>query len=85
MLAPSTIGDVMTYTLFSLGGIFVFGELGMLAGGYRAKGIVSQDADSRARIETAFRRFRADVLRREASALEKGEGFGRGMGRGFFS
>lgn len=59
----------------------------MLAGGLRAKGIVSQDADSRARIETAFRRFRADLLRREASALEKGENFGNmgGMGRGFFS
>lgn len=78
----------MTYTLFSLGGVFVFGELGMLAGGLRAKGIVSQDADSRARIETAFRRFRADVLRREADSLERGGDFGKGMGgmgRGFFS
>jgi len=85
MLKPSTFGDVMTYTFFSLGGIFVFGELGMLAGGYRAKGIVSQDADSKARIETAFRKFRADVLKREAAALERGDSFGKGMGRGFFS
>lgn len=85
MLAPSTFGDILTYTFFSLGGLFVFGELGILAGGYRAKGIVGQDAESKKRIETAFRRFRADVLRREAAALERGEGFGSGMGRGFFS
>lgn len=30
------------------------------------------DPESKKRIETAFRRFRADVLRKQADALDKG-------------
>lgn len=43
----------------------------MLVGASRAKSTISQDPESRKRIEAAFARFRADVLRKEASALEK--------------
>lgn len=40
-----------------------------------AKGTWSLDADpqSKERIETAFRKFRADVLRKQADAFDKGE------------
>ena len=42
------------------------------AGGV-AKGTsgINSDPESRKRIETAFRRFRADVLRKQADALDK--------------
>jgi hypothetical protein len=72
MMKPSTLSDFFTFTLFSLGGIFVFGELGMLVGASRAKSTISQDPESRRRIEAAFSKFRADVLRKEAAALERG-------------
>lgn len=72
------LGDFFTFTFFSLGGVFVFGELGMLVGASRAKSRISQDFESRKRIETAFRRFRADVLRKEAQALEAGAETGTG-------
>jgi len=35
---------------------------------------INRDPEARERIETAFRRFRADVLRKEADALDKKEG-----------
>jgi len=74
MLRPSTLGDIATYLFFSAGCIFAFGELGALVGSFSASRTVSKDPASRQRIETAFRRFRADVLRREAERMEKGTG-----------
>ncbi|KAK4998600.1 hypothetical protein LTR66_002199 [Elasticomyces elasticus] len=71
-LKPTTLGDVATYLLFSAGGLFFGGELGLLSGSTFANRTISQDPESRKRIETAFRRFRADVLRKEAEALETG-------------
>ena len=57
----------------------------MLAGAARAKSRISGDVESRRRIENAFRRFRADVLRKEADALDRGtEGMGRIGGMKFF-
>ena len=74
MIKPSTLGDVVTYTLFSLGGVFLGGELGMLTGSASARRAISSDTESRRRIEHAFRAFRADVLKQEAKELEGGEG-----------
>lgn len=74
MLKPSTLGDFAAYTFFSAGGLFFGGELGLLTGGLSAKSTISRDVDSRQRIETAFRKFRADTLRMEASMLEQGQG-----------
>jgi len=68
---PTTLGDIAAYSLFSAGGLFVGGELGLLGGGAAANRTISSDPDSRARIETAFKKFRADVLRKEADALDK--------------
>ena len=50
------------------------GETGVLTGSWSAKRTISSNPESRARIETAFRRFRADVLRKQIGELEKGEG-----------
>ena len=79
MMSPSTLGDVAAYTLFAGGGVFFGGELGLLSGSYSAGSTISRDPESKLRIETAFRKFRAEVLRNQASALEKGHG-GLGMG-----
>jgi len=73
-MKPSTLGDAATYLFFSAGGLFAFGELGALIGGFSASRTVSADPAARQRIETAFRRFRADVLRREAERMERGTG-----------
>ena len=70
MLKPTTLGDFAAYTLFSVGGLFLGGELGLLTGSYAAKRSITSDPESKARIEKAFRAFKADVLRREISRLE---------------
>ena len=71
LMQPSTLGDIMTYTLFSAGGIFIFGELGGLAGSAAAASSINSDPESRKRIETAWKRFRADVLRQQIAELDK--------------
>lgn len=78
-MKPSTIGDVATYTFFGAGGLFLGGELGALTGSYSASSTLSKDPVSKKRIELAFRRFRADVLRKEAEDLENGRGTVKGM------
>lgn len=70
LLRPSRWGDVATYTLFGISGLFLGGETGLLTGGISARRAVRRDPESRARIERAFRKFRAEVLRKEADALE---------------
>ena len=72
MLRPTTLGDVAAYTLFSAGGLFLGGELGLLTGSYAGMRSITQDPESRARIEKAFRSFRADLLRKEADMLDGG-------------
>lgn len=74
LLRPTTFGDVAAYTFFPLAGLFVGGETGLLTGSAGAARTVSSDPESRRRIETAFRKFKADVLRKEADALDGGEG-----------
>jgi hypothetical protein len=72
LLKPTTLGDVATYVLFSSGGLFLGGETGLLTGSYSASSTVTRDPEIKARIETAFRKFRADVLRKEADWLDGG-------------
>lgn len=71
--------DAAAAMLFAAGGLFIGGELGVLTGSWRARRSVTADPERRARIENAFRRYRADVLRREAQRLEAEAG-GEGLG-----
>lgn len=77
MIKPSTLGDFAAYTLFAAGGLFFGGETGLLTGGISAQRVITRDPESKARIEKAFRTFRAESLRLEADQLEKGE---KGLG-----
>ncbi|KAK8151279.1 hypothetical protein IWX90DRAFT_446530 [Phyllosticta citrichinensis] len=70
VLKPSALGDTATYLLFSAGGLFLGGELGMLTGTASARRSIQQDPESMKRITTAFRKFRADALRKEAQWLD---------------
>lgn len=72
-MRPTTIGDFATYTFFAAGGLFIGGELGALGGSLAASRSLNKDPEAKQRIETAFRRFRADILRKEAESLERGE------------
>jgi hypothetical protein len=67
------LDDAVTYFFFSTGGLFLGGETGLLTGSYSASRTISQDPESKARIEAAIRKFRADVLRKEADRLDGGE------------
>ncbi|KAI4114253.1 MAG: hypothetical protein LQ338_008026 [Usnochroma carphineum] len=73
-MRPSALGDFAAYTFFGFGGLFLGGETGLLTGASSAGRTITRDPESRQRIETAFRRFRADVLRKEADALDKKRG-----------
>lgn len=70
-MRPSTLGDIAAYTFFGFGGLFLGGETGLLTGSASAGRRITRDPESRERIETAFRRFRADVLRKEANELDR--------------
>ena len=72
LMRPSTFGDIATYSLLGAGGLFFGGETGLLTGTFRARSQIGNDRESRERIETAFRRFQADALRKQADALEGG-------------
>lgn len=80
LMKPSTLGDFATYMLFGAGGIFVGGELGMLGGAWSAQRTIGRDGAGKERIDMAFRRFRADVLRREADQLEAKGPVSRALG-----
>ena len=60
-----------TYLFFGAGGLFVGGETGLLTGTGSAGRTIPKDPESRQRIETAFRRFRADMLRKQADAIDQ--------------
>ena len=72
LLKPSGLGDIAAYTFFSIAGLFVGGETGFLTGTWSAKRTITADPEAKARIEKAFRSFRADVLRKQVEELEKG-------------
>lgn len=73
LLKPTTLGDFATYTFFAAGGIFIGGEVGLLVGGFTAKRTITNDPETRQRIEKAFKAFRADVLRKQIEQLEGGD------------
>ncbi|KAF2092101.1 hypothetical protein K490DRAFT_32565 [Saccharata proteae CBS 121410] len=75
-MKPSTFGDIATYVFFCAGGLFIGGETGMLTGSWSAKRTIERDQEAKRRIETAFKRFKADVLRKEAERLEGDSGSG---------
>ncbi|KAJ5082894.1 hypothetical protein N7532_011937 [Penicillium argentinense] len=72
LLKPSALGDFATYFFASAGGLFLGGELGFAGGAASGSRSITADPERQKRIEAAFRRFRADVLRREADELDKG-------------
>eukprot|EP01113_Clastostelium_recurvatum_P007130 TRINITY_DN132_c0_g1_i2.p1 TRINITY_DN132_c0_g1~~TRINITY_DN132_c0_g1_i2.p1 ORF type:complete len:181 (+),score=38.35 TRINITY_DN132_c0_g1_i2:91-633(+) len=74
LLRPSLIGDVAAFSFFGLGGAFLFGELGLLGGSALAKRDLTKDAETKRRIENAFKNFRVDALRKQADMIEKGTG-----------
>jgi hypothetical protein len=71
LLKPTTWGDFATYFFASAGGLFLGGELGFFAGAASGSRSITKDPERRKRIENAFRKFRADVLRKEADALDR--------------
>jgi hypothetical protein len=69
-LSPSRWGDAATYILFSVGGLFLGGEIGLLTGTASASRTITKDPESRERIEKAFKNYRIDVLKREIQHLQ---------------
>lgn len=80
LLKPTSLGDFAAYTFFSIAGIFLGGEIGVLSGAASAKRTITRDPETRARVERAFRGFRADVLRKEIQVLESGKEGEAGFG-----
>ncbi|KAL2864385.1 uncharacterized protein BJX67DRAFT_361519 [Aspergillus lucknowensis] len=72
LLKPTTLGDFATYLFASAGGLFLGGELGFLSGAASGTSSLTKDPERKKRVEDAFRKFRADLLRKEADALDKG-------------
>jgi hypothetical protein len=73
LMQPTILGDIAAYTFFTAGGVFVGGELGLLSGSWSAKRTINRDPEIRGRIEKAWKAFRADMLRKQADDLEKGQ------------
>jgi len=76
LLQPTKMGDIATYTFFSIAGIFLGGEIGLLSGASSARRTITRDPETRARVEKAFRGFRADVLKKELQILENSDADG---------
>ncbi|PKS05692.1 hypothetical protein jhhlp_007959 [Lomentospora prolificans] len=72
LLRPTALGDAFTYFFCGLGGLFLGGETGFLAGTWSATRAIRKNPESEKRIEVAYRKFKADCLRREAQRLESG-------------
>jgi hypothetical protein len=71
-LRPTRLGDWATYIFFGLGGTIVGGEFGFLLGTWSAARSIASDPKRKQRIETAYRKFKADYLRQEAKRLDEG-------------
>ncbi|KAI9697101.1 MAG: hypothetical protein M1820_007916 [Bogoriella megaspora] len=74
LLKPTPFGDFFTFFFFGAGGLFIGGETGLMTGSWRAGSAIRRDPESQKRIETAFRRFRADVLKAQIAELERDDG-----------
>ncbi|KAG9200097.1 hypothetical protein G6514_007574 [Epicoccum nigrum] len=63
-------GDAATYFFFSVAGLFLGGELGLITGTASATSTITRDPAAKDRIEKAFKNYRVDVLKREIKTLE---------------
>lgn len=70
MLQPSRLGDIASYTFFSLGGIFLGGECGLLSGAGAARRTITQDPVTKHRIEQAYLNYKEDVLKKQLKDLQ---------------
>ncbi|KII86216.1 hypothetical protein PLICRDRAFT_177796 [Plicaturopsis crispa FD-325 SS-3] len=71
---PSPTTTAISGFLFGTAGLFLGGELGLWTGTGSARRTINRDFDTSRRIETAFRKFKADVLRKQAEDLDRGDG-----------
>ncbi|EGP87810.1 uncharacterized protein MYCGRDRAFT_108951 [Zymoseptoria tritici IPO323] len=78
LMRPSKVGDVATFALLGMGGLFLGGEVGLLTGSFRARQGIGKDREGRDRIAGAFKKFRADALRKQAEDLERDADAGEG-------
>lgn len=69
-LSPSRWGDAATYFFFSVGGLFIGGEFGLLTGTASATKTITSNPESKARIEKAFKNYRIDILKKQLQQLE---------------
>jgi len=69
-LAPSKWSDTATYFFFSVGGIFLGGEVGFVTGSAAASRTITKDPKAKERIERAFKRYRIDAMKQEIQQLE---------------
>lgn len=69
-IRPTWWSDAVTYIAFGLGGVFFGGKLGFLTGSALACKYIAGHLESQKHIETAFRKFQVDVLKREIEMLE---------------
>jgi len=74
-LQPSKWGDAATYTLFSIAGLILGGETGLLTGTAAAGRHISSDPEARQRIEKAFRNYRIDVMKKQIEDLQGKNGW----------
>ncbi|SMQ49571.1 unnamed protein product [Zymoseptoria tritici ST99CH_3D7] len=79
LVRPSKVGDVATFALLGMGGLFLGGEVGLLTGSFRARQGIGRDREGRDRIAGAFKKFRADALRKQAEDLERDADAGKGQ------
>ncbi|KAL6246957.1 hypothetical protein RBB50_006264 [Rhinocladiella similis] len=73
LLQPSSLGDALAFTFFGIAGLFLGGETGLLTGTWSARRTLAQNPDTQARVEKAWRSFRADALRKQIDELEAGD------------
>ncbi|CAI6338238.1 unnamed protein product [Periconia digitata] len=69
-LAPSKWGDAASYFFFSVGGLFLGGELGFISGTASASRAITKDPETKERIEKAFKNYRIDAMKQEIKQLE---------------
>ncbi|QGI71104.1 hypothetical protein CEK26_003441 [Fusarium fujikuroi] len=69
-LAPSKWGDAATYFFFSIGGLFLGGETGLLSGTASASRTITKNPEAKERIEKAWKNYRIDVMKQEIKQLE---------------
>lgn len=70
-LSSSWWGDAITFSLFSVGGLFLGAEVGLLTGTTSASRTIMKDPECRNRIEKALRNYRMKGLEQEIEQLRR--------------